>query len=102
MQTQYIRLLLSSIVLLAIVILSSCGSKITGNGIDPPKPMPDFTLQPADGSISLSDFRGKFVVLYFGYTFCPDACQLILGNLQLAMDKLGDKSKDVKFQRWDG
>ena len=102
MQTQYIKLLLSSIVLLAIVILSSCASKITGNGLDPPKPMPDFTLQSVDGSVSLSDFRGKFVVLYFGYTFCPDACPLTLGNLRLAMDKLSDKSKDVQVQRWDG
>jgi protein SCO1/2 len=34
----------------------------------------DFTLVGSNGPVALTDFRGKVVVLYFGYTFCPDVC----------------------------
>ena len=41
------------------------------------KGAPEFTLQDADGgTVSLSDFRGKVVVLHFVYTNCPDVCPL--------------------------
>ncbi|MEO3432349.1 SCO family protein [Inquilinus sp. CAU 1745] len=40
-------------------------------------PAPDFTLQDADdNSVSLSDLRGKIVVLHFVYASCPDVCPL--------------------------
>src|SRR5262249_15333350 len=41
------------------------------------KEAPGFTLQDADGhNVSLTDFRGKVVVLHFIYTNCPDVCPL--------------------------
>ena len=48
----------------------------------------DFTLQSVDGQVSLKEYRGKVVVLYFGYTYCPDICPTSLGMLSLALNKL--------------
>jgi protein SCO1/2 len=45
----------------------------------------DFTLDSAAGPVTLKQFRGKVVVLYFGYTFCPDACPTTLAALGGAM-----------------
>jgi len=41
----------------------------------------DFVLRSADGPVRLADYRGKVAVLYFGYTFCPDACPTTLAAL---------------------
>lgn len=48
----------------------------------------DFTLQSSDGPVSLQDFRGKVVLLFFGYTHCPDACPSTLRNWALAFKRL--------------
>lgn len=60
-----------------------------GSAIDPPAPMPDFTLHSADGSVTLSQFAGKYVVLYFGFTNCPDVCPTTLAHLRDALSRLG-------------
>jgi protein SCO1/2 len=71
-------------------------AQIYGSIIDPPKPMPDFTLQSARGPVSLSDFRGKIVLLYFGYTSCPDVCPTTLANLRQALNDLGQLADQVQ------
>lgn len=38
----------------------------------------DFTLQSVDGPVNLGDLRGKVVMVFFGYTSCPDICPLSL------------------------
>ena len=43
-----------------------------------------------------ADFRGKLVVLYFGYTYCPDVCPTELQSISLALDKLGDAAETVQ------
>lgn len=49
----------------------------------------DFRLQSADGPVSLSDLRGKVVLVYFGYTFCPDICPTSLAFAAQALNSLG-------------
>lgn len=44
----------------------------------------------------LSDQKGKIVLLFFGYTSCPDVCPTTLAELKLAMDDLGDKTNLVQ------
>lgn len=46
---------------------------------------------------TLSDFAGKVVVMYFGYTQCPDICPASMQVVAQAMDDLGDKARDVQF-----
>ena len=48
----------------------------------------NFVLQSAKGPVQLSDFKGKVVVLYFGYATCPDVCPTSLGLLSLGLQKL--------------
>jgi protein SCO1/2 len=54
----------------------------------------DFILQSADGPVSLHDYRGKVVVLYFGYASCPDVCPTSLGLLSLALRELKQEELD--------
>ena len=48
----------------------------------------DFTLTGSKGVVSLADFRGKVVVLYFGYTYCPDVCPLSLALIAQGLSGL--------------
>ena len=43
-----------------------------------------------------ADFQGKLVVLYFGYTYCPDVCPTELQSISLALDKLGAAATTVQ------
>ena len=45
---------------------------------------------------SLSDFKGKVVALFFGYTHCPDVCPTTMFDLKNAMKLLGDQSNQVQ------
>jgi len=64
-----------------------------GSFINPPAPMPDFLLQSGQGPVRLSDLRGKKVLLYFGYTGCPDVCPTTLGVLREALNALGSQAE---------
>jgi protein SCO1 len=49
-----------------------------------------FTLTGADGAaVTDRSFPGKFLLIYFGYTYCPDACPTALSNVAGALAKLG-------------
>lgn len=51
---------------------------------------PEFRLADAKGNMhSLSDFRGKVVVLFFGYTHCPEVCPTTLTDMARVMRILG-------------
>lgn len=57
----------------------------------------DFTLKgPGGKPVSLSDYRGKLVLLYFGYTSCPDICPSSLSIMQRTMRGLGEQANEVQ------
>jgi cytochrome oxidase Cu insertion factor (SCO1/SenC/PrrC family) len=43
-----------------------------------------------------ADFRGKLMLVYFGFTYCPDVCPTDLQNIGLALDKLGAFGGEVQ------
>lgn len=56
-----------------------------------------FTLDTIDGEIKLSDFKGKTVAIFFGYTFCPDVCPTALSMLSEGLKGLSkEELKDFK------
>lgn len=65
---------------------------------EPYPPAPDFTLARANGdSFQLSAYRGDLILLFFGYTSCPDVCPTTLAELNLALKDLKpDDAAQVK------
>jgi len=68
-----------------------------GTVLQSPQPAPDFELTAANGKkVSLKNFKGDLVLLYFGYTFCPDVCPATLAELRGAIDILGKEANHVQ------
>ncbi len=66
--------------------------------INPAKPVSDFTLTNQDGvATHLSDFKGKLVLITFGYTHCPDVCPITLAHFKQIKDELGQSADQLAF-----
>lgn len=64
---------------------------------DPPRPAPEIVLKASGGGqFRLSDYRGKLVVLEFGFTHCVDVCPVSLASLTLARQQMGAAAADVQ------
>ena len=61
-------------------------------------PTLDFAMtRTSDGKeVSATDYKGKVILLYFGYTFCPDVCPTTLFNVTLILRKLGPLADSVR------
>lgn len=104
------RLRLVGVVVLLVAVLAGCaadggssdpGPTATprpGTVLDPPKEIGDFTLTSHTGDpLSLSDLRGKAVLLFFGYTHCPDVCPMTLSEFKQVKRELGDAADRAAF-----
>lgn len=57
----------------------------------------DFELTGSEGKeISSVSFRGKIILIYFGYTYCPDFCPMTLSYLNAVMMEIAELAKDVQ------
>ena len=55
-----------------------------------------FSLVGADGKpVTDRDFRGRYMLIFFGFTHCPDICPAELQVIAQALEQLGDKAKNV-------
>lgn len=88
--------------LLCVLLVTACGERESPSpyhAIDVTRPLEqaDFHLADFNGKPrSLADFRGKVVVLFFGYTHCPVACPTTLSNLAQVMGMLGKDADRVQ------
>ena len=65
---------------------------------DPPKAVRDFVLTDQNGqALRLSDLRGKPVMLFFGYTHCPDVCPVTIADFVQVKKKLGEQGDKVSY-----
>ena len=68
-----------------------------GTVLQSSQPAPDFELTTDHGQkVSLKDYKGMVVLLYFGYTFCPDVCPATLSELSKALEILGNQADKVQ------
>jgi protein SCO1/2 len=87
---------LSLLSLTAVIHATDQGALIAGV-FTPPRLAPDFSLRASDGSeLKLSGYRGKVVLLSFGYTSCTEVCPVTLAILAAARKQLGTAASQVQ------
>jgi protein SCO1 len=71
--------------------------ELHGTLLNPPLPAAEFALASSGPApVGPQHFRGKLVVLFFGFTACPDVCPLTMQRLGAAMHELGDRADQVQ------
>ena len=89
--------LLLSIGVLALV---ACAAEPSFHGTvyEPPLPAPELEGVNWNGEpFALSQLRGRVVVIFFGYTYCPDVCPMTLAKLEQVSTALGDEAQEVEI-----
>lgn len=96
------RALLLSAALAALIGLAACDAgkpapKFKSSDITGAQFAQGFTLTDHNGQRrSLADFKGKAVLLFFGFTHCPDVCPTTLARAKLALQQLGSDASKVQ------
>jgi protein SCO1/2 len=94
------RILYATMGLLLAVLLLGAGGFMWLRGASANNPLGiggPFTLQDGDGkTVTDQTFRGKYMLVYFGYTFCPDVCPTTLTAVADALDRLGPAAARIQ------
>ena len=100
------KTLLVGVLSLVVIGVTAAGVWMFGSGrelrgaayAEPYPPAPGFELTSGNGNdFRLSEMRGNIVLLFFGYTTCPDVCPTTMAELKSVTDRLGpEKAKNVK------
>ncbi len=92
-----------TIVLLASLLLGVAsaraddGAALKAGVFDPPRAAPDFALPGSNGAeLKLSNYRGKVVLLGFGFTSCDAVCPITLGTLAQVQKRLGAQASELQ------
>ena len=95
MSLRTIRLALWGLVLVAAAALAV--QQWAGRGKTAETFRPDFALQDGKGQThTMADFRGKFSLVFFGFTNCPDVCPTTMSEVAQVMDDLGAEADRVQ------
>ncbi len=83
---------------LAVMVLAGGVVWLRGGGDDPPASIggPFTLVDKAGHDVTDGAFRGKYMLVYFGYTTCPDVCPTTLADVAAALDSLGAKAAAVQ------
>ncbi|WP_428532919.1 SCO family protein [Rhodopila sp.] len=81
--------------------LSQCDDTTAWHDVDVAGSSPalrfDMRRAPDGKQVTAADYRGDIVMLYFGYTFCPDVCPLTLQNTADVFSRMGSDARAVRF-----
>jgi len=105
MNRRLLLLVAAAVVAVAAGAFAAYTMRTLSSGYKPPieipgeKVLPDFRLTDQNGQpFTLSSIRGKKAVLiYFGYTHCPDVCPAVLSKFSKTISTLGSKADNVAF-----
>lgn len=90
-------LLVAVLAAAAVLIYQKTNQNFNGSVIDPPAPATDFTLTNQNGeNISLSEYRGKYVYLFFGYSHCTQQCPATMAILAKVRTLMGAQGSDIQ------
>ena len=94
------RLFFRFSVFAALLLVAACGPEKPWHSTNITGSMPDLSfrmVRASDGlKVSEQDYRGRVVLLYFGYTHCPDVCPTTLSNLADVLKRLGPDADKVR------
>jgi protein SCO1 len=87
----------AAVLLAAAIWMAAHQPALHGAVINAPSPAAEIHLHDYHGrDFTLTSMRGMVLVLYFGYTSCPDECPLTMAHLKLALDQAGADARDVR------
>jgi protein SCO1 len=84
-------------VVMAAVLFFPKPDTFRGTLYDPALPAPEFELRQNDGGLfRLSEQKGSVVLIFFGYTSCPDVCPITLSELRKVQEQLGENASQIQ------
>ena len=100
MQRKTFSLRITTLAILVMFVITSCGMlkpSLKGAVITPPITAAEIKLTDHNGQpFQLSSFRGKVVLVFFGFSHCVNECPATMAIIRQALETVGDPAKDVK------
>jgi len=97
MSSRLRQLALGALGAVALAATAAAAPPLKAGVFDPPRQAPDFTLQGTQGqTFRLSQYRGKVVLLAFGYSHCQSVCPITLNTFAQALKGMGTAAAGVQ------